>query len=93
MKTEFDVLGIGNVLMDIIAAVPDKFLTDHNIEKGSMTLIDEPRALALNKALNSAGKAQEIAGGSAANTLFGIGALGLRAAYLGNVANDAVGGA
>jgi len=77
--------------MDIIAAVPDKFLTDHNIEKGSMTLIDEPHALALNKALNSAGKAQEIAGGSAANTLFGIGALGLRAAYLGNVANDAVG--
>ena len=91
METEFDVLGIGNVLMDIIAAVPDKFLTDHNIEKGSMTLIDEPHALALNKALNSAGKAQEIAGGSAANTLFGIGALGLRAAYLGNVANDAVG--
>jgi len=91
MKTEFDVLGIGNVLMDIIAPVPETFLTDHNIEKGSMTLIDEPRALALNKALNSAGKAQEIAGGSAANTLFGIGALGLRAAYLGNVANDAVG--
>jgi len=91
MKIEFDVLGIGNVLMDIIAAVPDKFLTENVIQKGSMTLIDEPRALALNKALKTAGKVQEIAGGSAANTMFGIGALGLRAAYLGNVANDDVG--
>ena len=91
MKTEFDVLGIGNVLMDIIAAVPDKFLTENVIEKGSMTLIDEPRALALNKALKTADKVREVAGGSAANTMFGIGALGLRAAYLGNVANDDVG--
>ena len=91
MKTEFDVLGIGNVLMDIIAPVPDKFLAENVIEKGSMTLIDEPRALALNKALKTADKVQEIAGGSAANTMFGIGALGLRAAYLGNVANDDVG--
>jgi len=91
MKTEFDVLGIGNVLMDIIAPVPDKFLTDNVVEKGSMTLIDEPRALALNTALKTAGDIQEIAGGSAANTLFGIGALGLRAAYLGNVADDGVG--
>ena len=91
MKTEFDVLGVGNLLMDILAPVPDSFLTEHNIEKGSMTLIDEPRALALNKALKAVGKVQEIAGGSAANTLFGIGALGLRVAYLGNVANDDVG--
>ncbi len=91
MKTEFDVLGIGNVLMDIIAPVPEAFLTNNTIEKGSMTLIDEPRALALNTALKSANGIQEIAGGSAANTMFGIGALGLRAAYLGNVANDEVG--
>jgi len=91
MKTEFDVLGVGNVLMDIIAPVPDKFLAENVIEKGSMTLIDEPRALALNKALKTAYKVQEVAGGSAANTMFGIGALGLRAAYLGNVANDDVG--
>ena len=91
MKTEFDVLGVGNVLMDIIAPVPDKFLAENVIEKGSMTLIDEPRALALNKALKTADKVREVAGGSAANTMFGIGALGLRAAYLGNVANDDVG--
>jgi sugar/nucleoside kinase (ribokinase family) len=91
MNTEFDILGIGNVLMDIIAPVPDSFLARHNIEKGSMTLIDEAQALALNTALKSVGNLQEIAGGSAANTMFGIGALGLRAAYLGNVANDDVG--
>ena len=91
MKTEFDVLGIGNVLMDIIAPVEDAFLTDNSVEKGSMTLIDEPRALALNKALKTVSNIQEIAGGSAANTMFGIGALGLRAAYLGNVADDGVG--
>lgn len=91
MKTEFDVLGIGNVLMDIIAPVEDAFLTENSVEKGSMTLIDEPRALALNKALKTVSNIQEIAGGSAANTMFGIGALGLRAAYLGNVADDGVG--
>ena len=91
MNTEFDILGIGNVLMDIIAPVPDSFLSEHNIEKGSMTLIDEARALALNTALKSVGGLQEIAGGSAANTMFGIGALGIRTAYLGNVANDDVG--
>ena len=91
MKSEFDVLGIGNVLMDIISPVSDDFLSEYNIEKGSMTLIDEPRALALNTALKTKGAIQEIAGGSAANTLFGIGALGLKAAYLGNVANDEVG--
>jgi len=60
MKTEFDVLGIGNVLMDIIAPVADNFLTDNVIEKGSMTLIDEPRALALNTALKKASGVQEI---------------------------------
>lgn len=90
-QTQYDVLGIGNVLMDIIAPVSDAFLTDNIVEKGSMTLIDEPRALALNKALKKAGDVQEVAGGSAANTMFGIGALGLRAAYLGNVADDGVG--
>ena len=91
MKTEYDVLGIGNVLMDIIAPVPDAFLVENSVEKGSMTLIDEPRALALNSALKKSAEIQEIAGGSAANTMFGIGALGLRAAYLGNVADDGVG--
>ena len=40
MTKQFDVLGIGNAIMDIIAPVPDQLLADHNIEKGGMTLID-----------------------------------------------------
>ncbi len=91
MSAKFDVLGIGNVLMDIIAPVPESFITQQAMEKGSMSLIDEPRALDINEALVAAGQTQEVAGGSAANTMFGIGALGVSSAYLGNVADDAVG--
>jgi len=91
MKTQYDVIGIGNAIMDIIAPVSEEFLKTHNMEKGGMALIDQPRALALNKALSTESKTQEIAGGSAANTMVGLSALGCRAAYIGKVAQDAVG--
>lgn len=91
MTKDIDVLGIGNAIMDIIAPVPDEFLREHNIERGSMTLIDEPRALDLNAALKSAGELREIAGGSAANTMVGIAELGIRAGYVGKVGRDDVG--
>ena len=91
MKTQYDVIGVGNAIMDIIAPVSDKFLQSQGMEKGGMALIDQKRALELNTALSKAGKTQEIAGGSAANTMVGISALGCRAAYIGKVANDAVG--
>jgi len=91
MKTQYDVIGIGNAIMDIIAPVSDGFLETHNMEKGGMALIDQPRALELNIALSSNGTVQEIAGGSAANTMVGISALGCRAGYIGKVANDAIG--
>ncbi len=91
MKTGFDVLGIGNAIMDIIAPVKDSFLSQHGMDKGSMTLIDQPRALALNKALSVDTKPQEIAGGSAANTMVGIAKLGVRAAYIGKTGKDGVG--
>ena len=52
MAKDIDVLGIGNAIMDIIAPVPDAFLSAQNIERGSMTLVDEPRALSLNEALD-----------------------------------------
>ena len=91
MKKDVDVLGIGNAIMDIIAPVPDKFLSDQNIERGSMTLVDEPRALSLNGSLKAVGKLREIAGGSAANTMVGIAGLGVRAAYIGKVGKDGVG--
>ena len=91
MKTGFDILGIGNAIMDIIAPVKDSFLSKHGMDKGSMALIDQPRALALNKALSAETKTQEIAGGSAANSMVGIAKLGVRAAYIGKTGKDGVG--
>ena len=91
MKTHYDVIGLGNAIMDIIAPVTDAFLTEHNMDKGGMALIDQSRALSLNKALSANGETQEIAGGSAANTMVGISALGCKAGYIGKVANDGVG--
>ena len=91
MKKDIDILGIGNAIMDIIAPVPDAFLSTENIERGSMTLIDEPRALSLNGSLKSVGELREIAGGSAANTMVGIAGLGVRAGYIGKIGRDGVG--
>jgi len=91
MTKDIDVLGIGNAIMDIIAPVPDQFLSEQKIERGSMTLVDETRALSLNGALNTAGQLREIAGGSAANTMVGIAGLGVSAAYIGKIGNDPLG--
>jgi len=91
MVVKYDVLGIGNAIMDVIAPVSDGFLTENEIAKGGMTLIDQPRALDIHKSLSAIAKPQEVAGGSAANTLVGIAQLGVRAAYIGKVANDALG--
>jgi len=90
-KTEIDVLGIGNAIMDVIAPIGDDFLTTHEIAKGGMTLIDEKHAIKLHKALDKAHKSVEIAGGSAANTMVGIASLGVSSAYVGKVASDALG--
>jgi sugar/nucleoside kinase (ribokinase family) len=90
MPHTYDILGIGNAIMDVIASVDDRFLGDHNIAKGGMTLIDETRAIALTKAVASAAPT-EIAGGSGANTIVGAAMLGVKTAYLGLVANDRMG--
>ena len=91
MTHQFDVLGIGNPIMDIIAPVPDQLLLDQNIEKGGMTLIDEATALTLNAALNAAAQTREVAGGSVANSLVGIASLGVKSAYMGKIGDDDVG--
>ncbi len=92
MSTQYDVLGIGNAIMDVIAPVGDAVLTAENIEKGGMTLIDEARALHLHGALSTVSKNSfEVAGGSGANTMAGIAALGVSGAYMGKVANDKLG--
>jgi len=88
---EIDVLGLGNAIMDVIVPVEEAFLEAQDITKGAMTLIDQPSALKLDKALGEAGERREIAGGSAANTIVGIAELGVRAAYMAKIGDDATG--
>ena len=88
--TVFDVVGIGNALVDIISHVEDAFIEQHGLVKGSMTLVDTDRALHLHRNL---GTSVEMSGGSAANTVCGVASLGGRAAYIGKVSDDDLGGA
>lgn len=85
-----DVLFVGNAIMDVIAPCDDAFLENNQIEKGGMNLIDEPRALTLYDAMQD--KTQQ-SGGSAANSAYGLAALGGKAAFAGQVCNDALGDA
>jgi sugar/nucleoside kinase (ribokinase family) len=93
MPPKYDVAGLGNAIMDVIAAVDDQFLLDHGIAKGAMTLIDEFRAEELHRALTAREQASGVqaAGGSAANTMAGIASLGGSAVFLGKVRDDALG--
>lgn len=86
----FDVLGLGNAIVDVLARTDDAFLVENNLHKGSMRLIDEAEAERLYAAM---GPATVISGGSAANTIVGVASLGGRGAYVGKVRADAVGAA
>ncbi len=83
-----DVTGIGNAIVDIIARTDDAFLARHAIAKGGMTLID---AAAANQLYGAMGPGIEKSGGSAANTIAGVAALGGRAAFIGKVQQDQLG--
>lgn len=84
----YDVLGIGNAIVDVIAQAEDDFLLRHGMHKGGMALIDEARAQAIYAAM---GPAVEVSGGSAANTMVGVASLGARAAFVGKVKDDTLG--
>ncbi|BDA82516.1 adenosine kinase [Aureimonas sp. SA4125] len=86
--TDYDVLTIGNAIVDIIAQADDAFLATHDVQKGGMTLIDTARAHQLYDAM---GPAVETSGGSAANTVAGVVSLGGTGAYIGKVSSDALG--
>ncbi|HXV30748.1 MAG TPA: adenosine kinase [Sinorhizobium sp.] len=86
--TKFDVLTIGNAIVDIIARCDDSFLLDNGIIKGAMNLIDAERAQLLYSRM---GPAVEASGGSAGNTAAGVASLGGRAAYFGKIAKDQLG--
>jgi fructokinase len=85
---QFDLLGIGNAIVDVVAPVDEAFLSRHDMHKGAMVLIDSVTADRLYAAMPPA---QESSGGSAANTCAVAAGLGARVAYLGKVADDQLG--
>jgi sugar/nucleoside kinase (ribokinase family) len=86
--TTYDVVGLGNALVDVISHEHDDFLEAHGLVKGSMSLIDEERATDLYGAM---GTGTEMSGGSAANTTAGLASLGSNAAFVGKVRDDTLG--
>lgn len=85
----YDVIGVGNAIVDVLSPTEDGFLQEHGLDKGMMTLIDTDRARQLYDAM---GPGVEVSGGSAANTLAGLASLGGNGAYVGKVRNDTLGG-
>jgi fructokinase len=87
-SAEFDIVGIGNAIVDVIAAVEPRFLDTHGMRAGSMTLVDAARAELLTAAMPAG---QESSGGSVANSCAVAAMLGARVAFLGKVAEDRLG--
>jgi sugar/nucleoside kinase (ribokinase family) len=87
-SARYDVLGIGNAIVDVLARTEDDFLVKQGMNKGGMALIDEGRAQSIYDAM---GSTVEISGGSAANTIVGIASLGSRGAFVGKVKDDELG--
>ena len=86
--SNLDAVGIGNAIVDVLSHTDDTFLEENDLIKGSMRLMDPEEAQNLYSRM---GPATEISGGSAANTIAGIAALGGQAAYIGKVADDQLG--
>jgi adenosine kinase len=87
-SARYDVLGIGNAIVDVLARAEEDFLLAQGMRKGTMALIDAARAEAIYDAM---GPAVEMSGGSAANTIVGLASLGRRSAFVGKVKADGLG--
>lgn len=87
-QASLDILAIGDALVDVIATCDDAFLVEHGLPKGLMQLLDAEAADRLYAAM---GNAREMSGGSAANTMAGVAAMGGKAAFIGQVADDQLG--
>jgi sugar/nucleoside kinase (ribokinase family) len=83
-----DAVTIGNAMVDVIAAVPERFLVEHNLTKASMMLVDDVRSQYL---LSRLGESFMASGGSVANTSHGLASLGGRAGFIGKIADDDLG--
>lgn len=88
MSANYQVVGIGNAIVDVLSHSDDSFLDIMGIEKGIMQLIEKERAEILFAAMDDR---QQAPGGSVANTLAGLGHLGLKTAFMGRVHDDALG--
>lgn len=88
MKKTYDVVGIGNAMVDVLSEATDAFLDSNGIQKGIMQLTDRDRGVELYSKI---GPATEISGGSAANTIAAIAHLGGNTAYVGKVKDDQLG--
>jgi sugar/nucleoside kinase (ribokinase family) len=84
----FDVIGIGNAIVDIIGRCDEAYLAKIDAAKGSMRLVD---ADDVKKIYTTMGPAMEISGGSAANTIAGVASFGGKAAFIGTIADDEFG--
>ena len=87
-EQDFDVLGIGNALVDVITSVDDDFVVAHDFPRGATTMVDLDRADAVYADLPPA---QEISGGSCANTIAGLASFGANVAFIGRVRDDQLG--
>lgn len=87
-EPRYDVIAIGNAIVDVMAPCSDELIDELQLAKGGMTLVDDDGAAKLYAAM---GPAKEISGGSAANTLAGMAALGAQCAFIGQVAKDQLG--
>lgn len=86
--TPFDVLGLGNAIVDVLAYASEELVEELGLVKGAMTLVDEARVEFLYQRM---GPAREVSGGSCANTMAAMAALGSRPAYIGRVKDDQLG--
>jgi sugar/nucleoside kinase (ribokinase family) len=87
-ENSLEIVAIGNAIVDVLASTTEDFLASEGLAKGSMQLIDADRATELYGRM---GPAREISGGSAANSLAGLAALGHKCAFIGQVAEDQLG--
>ena len=88
LKKDYDVVAIGNAIVDVLAFADDAFIMSQNMRKGAMQLINADLAQTLYDAM---GQATEVSGGSAANTLAGMADLGSKTAFIGKVNHDELG--
>ncbi|MFN9621908.1 MAG: adenosine kinase [Cyanobacteriota bacterium] len=87
-QKSFDVVGIGNAIVDVLVTSEDAFLENHGLTKGTMALVDQSQA---ERLYASVGPGLETSGGSAANTLAGLAQLGSKAGFIGRVRDDQLG--